>query len=165
MRDQELLAEHLPRIYRMAWTLTGNQADAEDLAHDTMVSALTSISAFRGESQFSTWLTSILINRYRTWRRTRAIRGRLQPRVEEAARRPEPAADETEELEALRHALDRLGEDERELVALSFYQGLDSGRIGEILQRPAGTVRSQLHDVRAKLRLLLSEMNIHAVDP
>lgn len=164
MRDRELLAEHLPMIYRIAWTLTGNEADAQDLAHDTMVAALTSLPAFRAEALMSTWLTSILINRHRTWRRTHAIRARLQPNVE-AARPAAAESADPEELAALRRALERLSDDERELVALSFYQGLDSAAIGEILRRPAGTVRSQLHDVRAKLRELLSEMNIHAVDP
>ena len=165
MRDQEIMAQHLPAIYRMAWTLTGNEADAQDLAHDTMVAALTSLSTFRAESQMSTWLMSILINRHRTWRRSHAIHSRLQPKVEAA--RPGPADDaaDPEQLAALHAALDRLDADERELIALSFYQGLDSSEIGAILQRPAGTVRSRLHDVREKLRALLSEMNIHAVDP
>ena len=74
MGDREMVSEHLPMLYRMAWMLTGNEADAQDLAHDAMVSALTSLSRFRGKSRLSTWLSAILINRHRTCRRAEATR-------------------------------------------------------------------------------------------
>lgn len=144
----------------MAWTLTGNEADAQDLAHDTMAAALTSLGRFRAQAALSTWLTSILINRHRTWRRSHAIRARLQPKV--AAARPE-AADpiDDDQRERLRAALARLDAGERELLALSYDRGLDSSEIGRLLGRPAGTVRSQLHDAREKLRAMLMEAQPH----
>ena len=160
MRDQDLLSKFLPMIYRMALTLTGNEPDAQDLAHDTMVAALDSLGRFRSEARLSTWLSSILIHRHRTLRRRHAIRRRLQPKVE-AARptpdAPDPGASsqQSEQEAALKGALDRLEGDERRLVALSIYQELDSTQVGRILGRPAGTVRSQLHEVREKLRRML----------
>jgi RNA polymerase sigma-70 factor (ECF subfamily) len=158
VRDQELLSQHLPMIYRMAWTLTGNEADAEDLAHDTMVAALTSLGRFRAESKLSTWLASILMNRHRTDRRRFAARARLQGRVRAA--RPAPA-DPPQDVEDLRRAVARLDDDERALLALSIDRELDSATIGRMVGRPAGTVRSQLHDVREKLRRLMSERQPH----
>jgi RNA polymerase sigma-70 factor (ECF subfamily) len=155
------LSPHLPMLYRTAWMLTGNEADAEDLAHDAMVSALGSLATFRAESRISTWLTTILINRHRTLRRSAALRS--AKRGEIAASRPAavpaPGAelDAAEEQAALLRALDRLDEEERLLVTLSCYQGLESNEIGEMLGRPAGTVRYQLHQAREKLRALLSE--------
>ena len=146
----------------MAWTLTGNEADAEDLAHDTMAAALTSLGRFRAKAALSTWLTSILINRHRSRRRSFAIRSRLQPRVEAA--RPKPGddpAEAREQRERLRAALARLEPDERELLALSYDRGLDSSEIGRLLDRPAGTIRSQLHDVREKLKTMLTEAQPH----
>lgn len=147
----------------MAWTLTGNEADAQDLAHDTMTSALTSLGRFRAKAAVSTWLTSILINRHRTWRRSFAIRSRLQPKVEAA--RPVPADDDPvearEQRERLRLALGRLDPDERELLALSYDRGLDSAEVGRLLGRPAGTIRSQLHDVRERLKAMLTEGQPH----
>ena len=153
-------------VYRMAWTLTANEADAHDLAHDTMVAALGSLGRFRRQASLSTWLTSILLNRHRSRLRSHAIRRRLQPRVE-AARptgaepTPESPLEQAEEQAALKEALERLDEDERTLVALSFYEELDSKQIGELLGRPAGTVRSQLHDVREKLKRILLEIHRH----
>jgi len=156
MGDRDILSEHLPMLYRTAWILTGNEADAQDLAHDAMVAALTSLGRFRAEARVSTWLTAILLNRYKTWRRAGAVRAAAG--TEMAARAAGPAADPgaalaaAEQKAALQKALDRLSEDERMLVALSVYQGLDSTEIGDLLARPAGTVRYQLHEAREQLK-------------
>jgi RNA polymerase sigma-70 factor, ECF subfamily len=162
MRDQDLISAYLPRIYHMARILAGNEEDAQDLAHETLVAALTSLGRFRSKASLSTWLTSILINHHRKWRRSRAIRGRLQMKVEAARPNPvvpspEAELERSEQQAGLLRALQRLEGDERELVVLSYYQGLDSKQIGTILGRPAGTIRSRLHDIREKLRVLLLE--------
>ena len=156
MPDSDLLSKHLPMVYRTAWMLTGNEADAEDLAHDTMVSALTSLGRFRGESKLSTWLTAILINRHRTWKRSREVRSRVRPDLRESSAPPDEVQRGEEEA-AVRRALERLDDDQRTLVALSVYQGLDSTEIGRILGRPPGTVRWKLHEAREKLKSLFLE--------
>ncbi len=163
MGERDLLAEHLPMLYRTAWMLTGNEADAQDLAHDAMVAALTSLGRFRAESRISTWLTAILVNRHRSGRRAAAVRTAARERVALRETAPEPgeAIAAGEEQAALARALDRLTEDERALVALSVYQGRDSAEIGEILGRPAGTVRYQLHEARERLRGFLLENRAH----
>jgi RNA polymerase sigma-70 factor (ECF subfamily) len=165
MGDRDLLSEHLPMLYRTAWTLTGNEADAQDLAHDAMVSALTSLGRFRSEARLSTWLTAILINRYRTWLRAGAVRTAAAPIVATPVQL-DPAGqagglEAAEEKAALERALDRLDDEERLLVALAFYQGRDSTEIGGLLGRPAGTVRYQLHLVREKLKTILLENKPH----
>ncbi len=167
MGDRDLLSEHLPMLYRTAWMLTGNEADAQDLAHDAMVAALGSLGRFRSEARLTTWLTAILLNRHRTARRSTAVRSAA--RAEVAARTapeapgPEADASAAEERAALRRALDRLSEEERTLVALSVNEGLDSTRIGGLLGRPPGTVRYQLHAAREKLRGFLLEGHAHDV--
>jgi RNA polymerase sigma-70 factor (ECF subfamily) len=165
MDDRNLLSEHLPRLYRMAWMLTGNEADAQDLAHDAMVSALTSFGRFRSEAKISTWLTAILINRHRTWRRVSSMRLekreqlRSSPALDTAG--PDAGLAALEMKTGLQRALDLLDEDDRLLIALSVYQGLDSTEIGDLLGRPPGTVRYQLHAAREKLRATLSEKLSH----
>ena len=164
MGDRDMVSEHLPMLYRMAWMLTGNEADAQDLAHDAMVSALTSLSRFRGKSRLSTWLSAILINRHRSSRRAEATRvaAARNPRLRQPlADPPDHHLAAKEERKTLLRALDRLGEDERLLIALSFYQDLDSTQIGALLGRPPGTVRYQLHEVREKLRESFLERMSH----
>ena len=163
MGDRDLLSEHLPMLYRTAWMLTGNEADAQDLAHDAMVAALTSLGRFRAEAKMTTWLTAILINRHRTWRRAGSVRAASRPEIEARARAvaANEEASSDEEKAALQGALDRLSTEERELVALSVYQGLDSTEIGGLLGRPPGTVRYQLHEAREKLKGYLLENRPH----
>ncbi len=165
MGDRDLLSGHLPMLYRTAWMLTGNEADAQDLAHDAIVAALTSLGRFRAEAQVSTWLTAILINRHRSWRRAGAVRAASGPEVAARSSRsaPDPGQEisAAEEKAALGRALDRLTDDERLLVALSIHQGLDSTEIGGLLGRPPGTIRYQLHEAREKLRGILLEKRAH----
>ena len=165
MGDRDLLSEHLPMLYRTAWMLTGNEADAQDLAHDAMVAALASLGRFRSEARMTTWLTAILLNRHRNARRAAAVRtaARAEVAARAAGEAPEPGAgiSAAEEQAALGRALERLTEDERTLVALSINQGLDSTEIGGLLGRPPGTVRYQLHTAREKLRGLLMEDRPH----
>lgn len=155
MRDEIL--GHLPMIYRIAWSLTGNEADAQDLAHDAMVAALSSIGRFRGDAKLSTWLTTILVNRHRSWRRSRAVRERPIPPPETASSEPCARIEHRETTEALRRALLRLDEEERLIVVLTTYQELDSKELGRMLGQPPGTIRSKLHDAREKLRGLMLE--------
>lgn len=154
---REEILGHLPMIYRIAWSLTGNEADAQDLAQDTMVSALTSAGRFRGDAKLSTWLTTILVNRHRSWRRSRAVRERPLPPPDAPVAEPQAQIERREQSEALRRALLRLDEEERLIVVLTTYQGLDSKELGRMLGQPPGTIRSKLHDAREKLRGLMLE--------
>ena len=52
----------LPSLYRSAYRLLGNKADAEDAVQDALVAALKHLNQFRGQAQLSTWLTAIVIN-------------------------------------------------------------------------------------------------------
>ena len=77
------------------------------------------------------------------------------------ASEPEAELIAWEETIALKRALDRLDEEERLLVTLSAYQGLDSKEIGGLVGRPPGTIRYQLHAAREKLRSILLENRSH----
>lgn len=165
MGEEDWLAAHLPRIYRLAWALTRRDADAEDLAHDTMVAALAGWRRFRGDAQVSTWLTGILVNRYRKACRAGAARERSNERLR-SRNPPAPAAPPDEVIAAetrarVRDALARLDEEERLLIALSAEEDRTSERIGALLDIPAGTVRYRLHEARAKLRRWLQEAGRH----
>ena len=74
---EEWVAAWWPRVYRMALALTGHEADAEDLAQDTMVAALEALPRYRGNAQPSTWLYAILVRRHRSYLR----RGPPPPRT------------------------------------------------------------------------------------
>lgn len=62
----ELISNYTDRIYRLAWKLSGNAEDAEDIFQETFLKAIDSIDSFRLESSFGTWLYSIAMNVMRT---------------------------------------------------------------------------------------------------
>src|SRR2546425_11023496 len=59
---EQILASGLPPLYRRAYRILGNAADAEDAVQDALLAAYTHLHQFRGQAQISTWLTTIMLN-------------------------------------------------------------------------------------------------------
>src|SRR5437867_4070729 len=57
-----LVEAHRRSVYRLAYRLLGNHADADDLAQDAFLRVYRSLGHFRGESSFRTWITRIVLN-------------------------------------------------------------------------------------------------------
>src|SRR5215471_21405209 len=73
------LSQCLPSLHRCACRVLGNQHDAEDAVQDALLSAWKHLGQFRGEAQFSTWLTTIVCNcaRMQLRRRPRCLQASL----------------------------------------------------------------------------------------
>jgi RNA polymerase sigma-70 factor (ECF subfamily) len=143
--------EHAAGIYRLAFRLSGSDADAQDLAQETFLRAWRGIRSFRGESRVRTWLIRILVNvagekarRKRMVRLTEEAgdRGRGDP-GEDMARR-----DLVRRVLGAVHALPRR---QREAMLLRVRGELSYRDIGEVMGiRPAVV---KLHLVAARKRL------------
>jgi len=72
---ETLFRRYQRRLFKTAMRVLGNAADAEDVLQDAMLSAYRALSRFEGRSQFSSWLTRIVINA--ALMRKRALKGRL----------------------------------------------------------------------------------------
>jgi RNA polymerase sigma factor (sigma-70 family) len=59
-----LVEKHQPFIYNLAWKLTGNIVDAEDLTQETLVKIITNLSTFKQQSSFTTWAYRIAKNQF-----------------------------------------------------------------------------------------------------
>jgi RNA polymerase sigma factor (sigma-70 family) len=59
---EQILASGLPPLYRRAYRILGNAAEAEDAVQDALLAAYTHLHQFRGQAQISTWLTTIMLN-------------------------------------------------------------------------------------------------------
>jgi DNA-directed RNA polymerase specialized sigma24 family protein len=70
---EQLLSSRLPSFYRQAYRILGNAADAEDAVQDALLAAYTHLDQFKGQSQISTWLMSILVNCARLQLRRRPV--------------------------------------------------------------------------------------------
>ena len=146
-----LVDRHARYLTGIAFTLTGNAADAEDLVQETFAAVLT--SRFRGEAAARTWLVNILVRRAAMLRRSRK-RERGTP-----LGGPEPSAGPevtgTDAKLDLARMLERLSPDQRQVIVLRELQGLSYEKMAEVLRVPRGTVESRLHRARAALKELL----------
>jgi len=170
--EQELL-QNAGLVYNLALRLTGNRADAEDLAQDALLRAIRALPGFRGESLASTWLYRITVNSWKNRVRSEKRRafwrtitlGLVTGDDGEETVRELPASDppldanlEQEEKSAgVQRALLELDDDDRAIVVLRYVEEKSYEEIGAVLGLPQGTVKSRLFRARAKLKVLLEK--------
>jgi RNA polymerase sigma-70 factor (ECF subfamily) len=146
-------------LYTVAYRLTGNDDDAQDLVQDVLLRVRKGLETYRPGSMEG-WLSRITTNAFLDTARRRQRRpvDRL-PEEPDRVTPPSPAADTDLESRALpddvQAALRRLPSEYRSAVVLSDVVGLTYQEISEALDVPVGTVRSRLHRGRAMLRKAL----------
>lgn len=166
-----LVHRYQTRIYNFALAMTGNAADAEDLAQETFIRAFRGLRRFRGDSSFRNWLYRIAANAAHTLRGTRLRQSPVwEARVEsdDVAERQLAGGGESVERQAIRRqAIDRalaaLPVELRTAVVLHDVEGLEYHEIAEAMDVPIGTVMSRIFRARRRLRPLLSEVRDNRV--
>ncbi|MFH5822900.1 RNA polymerase sigma factor [Georgenia sp. AZ-5] len=152
----------IPVLYRVALSLTGQPADAEDLVQDTLVRAFKAVDRFDGAHPRA-WLLTIL--RHAHLNRVRGRRPLLLRDGESVERNLESSGDWvasaeevaiSEEFEAaVAEALEGLSDRHRAVVTLVDIEGLSYQEAADVLGVPRGTVMSRLHRARARIRATL----------
>jgi RNA polymerase sigma factor (sigma-70 family) len=157
----EVVRTHSARVYRLAYRLTGNPHDAEDLTQDVFVRVFRSLSTYT-PGTFEGWLHRITTNLFLDQvRRKQRIRFDALPEDAGdrlAGREPTPAQvydDRTLDGD-VQTALDSLAPDFRAAVVLCDIEGLSYEEIAATLGIKLGTVRSRIHRGRAQLRAALA---------
>ena len=145
----------LPRLRRFAHTLARNPADADDLTQAAIERAIRSQAQWERGTRLDSWLYRIMRNLWIDTVRSRGRKQDLQAPVEEAERigqDPRPAIEASIDLQKAMAAMQRLPEEQREVVALILIEGFGYRECSEILGLPIGTVSSRL--VRGRTALL-----------
>ena len=148
----QLVDRHSGRLYRLAVSLVGNAADAEDVVQEAFVGAYRGLRTFEGRASVKTWLTRILVTQAAKWRRDnrRRTAGRTEEANEVAAGGSGTAASGAKiDLHA---ALQQLSNDHRQVLVLREMEQLSYEEMAEVLGVPRGTVESRLFRARAELR-------------
>ncbi len=154
----EIVREHSARVYRLAYRLTGNRQDAEDLTQETFLRVFRSLSGYK-PGTFEGWLHRITTNLFLDSVR-RAKRVRMDAMGDEAASVVDDHAASTPERgfehahldNDVQAALDALRPEYRAAVVLCDIEGLSYEEIAVTLGVKLGTVRSRIHRARAQLR-------------
>jgi RNA polymerase sigma-70 factor (ECF subfamily) len=157
----EVVREHSARVYRLAYRLTGNQHDAEDLTQEVFVRVFRSLSTYT-PGTFEGWLHRITTNLFLDMVR-RKQRIRFDALGEDAAERlpsreptPQQAFNDAHFDEDVQQALDTLAPEFRAAVVLCDIEGLSYEEIAATLGVKLGTVRSRIHRGRSQLRKALA---------
>jgi len=154
---RDLIDAHYELLYRYAYRLSGNAADAEDLVQDTFGKAMRKLDQLRNPERVKPWLYRILRNLYlhrvRDEKRRRVVPvdnlGELPARDDNGV----PAIDP----QRLQAALDELDEAFRSPVILFYFEGFSYREIAEQMDLPIGTVMSRLARAKTYLKTALSD--------
>jgi len=152
----ELVRQHADRVYRLAYRLSGNQQDAEDLTQDTFIRVFRSVQNYQ-PGTFEGWLHRITTNLFLDMVRRRS-RVRMEALPEDYDRvpaedpNPEQIYHDSRLGPDLQAALDSLPPEFRAAVVLCDIEGLSYEEIGATLDVKLGTVRSRIHRGRQALR-------------
>ena len=172
---EHIMANGLPPLYRRAYRILGNAADAEDAVQDALLAAYTHLHQFRGQAQISTWLTTIMLNcaRLQLRRRAKHVQVSLDestgaPQAVSVSERladhrpnPEDECRESELSARLTQLHSQLSPTLRRTFRLRDVDGLSIRETARILGVPTGTVKAQ----SARARKRLKELMRHALKP
>jgi RNA polymerase sigma-70 factor (ECF subfamily) len=167
------------RLYNVALRYLGNREDALDVCQEAFLRAYRSLDGFRGDARLYTWLYSIAANLARNRLRDGSRKGRDKGTSLDALQKNAPAvagsaaaargnpgtvAMEHEMEEALQQCLDELPDHYRLPFVLRTFDDLSYEEIAEVVECPAGTVKSRLNQARKLLRERLRERAILEID-
>lgn len=168
---EALVREYQHRLFAYAVALTGHHDVADDVAQETFIRAYRALAGYRPEQiqglALSPWLYRIALNLVRNRARDRqaferkhAAEGR---ELETRGRRVGPGADEEADSrrrqEELASLIASLPPNHRDAVVLRWVQGMSYAEAAEVLDRPQGTVKSDVHRGLATLRHLIEDGN------
>lgn len=150
----DLVARYQGPLRGFLMRLTGNTAEADDLAQDTFIKAHRNLKAFEGRSAFKTWLFSIAYREFLGLRRKAARRDALsENKIEVQDTAPAHDGGLSTDME---RAMAQLRPEERAAMMLSYVYGMSHGEVSDALDLPLGTVKSHINRGKAALRTLLA---------
>lgn len=152
-----LIERHYDRLFGLAFRLTGQRAEAEDLTQDICAALPAKLLAFRGEARFSTWLYRVAVNAAHDRRRRTATRMRAADGWGdwELARQDEMAEAKARG-EWLMAALTRLPDDLRDTLALVLDE-VSHAEAGAVLGVSEGTISWRVSEAKKRLRAMRAE--------
>lgn len=167
----EIVLHSKKKVFNIAYRMLGNSEEAKDLAQEVFLSVFDSIKDLREEVKFDAWLTQITLNHCRNRRKYLKRRkyfnsdslddpietenGDVPRAFFDPSDNPEVLYEKKMIQELIQRGLQKLNEDQRELLVLRDLQGYSYEEVSELLGLPEGTVKSRLHRARMDLKEVL----------
>jgi RNA polymerase sigma-70 factor (ECF subfamily) len=166
-----LVERHRAMVYRVAFQYAGNHHDADDIAQEVFVKVYRSLSGFRRDAQFTSWLYRITMNACIDYGRRRDKTGVSLDAASDDERAFEvPAEDPAPDSQAyaaelkvaLEAAVERLPPQQRAVFCMRHFEGMKLVDIAAALGVAEGTVKRQLHSAVHRLRHGLQTLHQNA---
>lgn len=150
--QRELIVAYQHRVAGFVFAMTNRSDTVEDLCQQVFIKMIRAVDKLQAPAQFESWLFRLARNTCIDQLRRQRLRRIFLPFAEEHENIPEPpGAVDSEELDALRHALAQLRPQDRALLAL-VQEGRSHAEISEILGTSVAAVKARLHRAREHLR-------------
>ncbi|MBN2174756.1 MAG: RNA polymerase sigma factor [Bacteroidales bacterium] len=152
-----LIDKHKEMVYTIAFRILRNREDAEEIAQDTFIKAYQSLSKFRKESKFSTWLYRIVYNTAISRTRKKKIQTiELNDEIEKNFSEDEIRDDVfkldfDEQKILINKVIGKLSEEDSLLITLYYFEENTTEEIAEITGLSQSNVKVRLHRVRKRL--------------
>lgn len=163
-----LVLRYRMEVYRIAYRITGDHAEADDLAQETFCRAYTALAGFRGEASLRTWLSRIVSNLSLNVVQSARVSRREDVTVESLALAGAPATVESpagaepllarERSERLRRGIEALPARQRLTVILRSFEGLPYREIARRMGCTTGTAKANFFHAMAALRRHMKDM-------
>ena len=160
---RQIVDRYKQTVYRIAYDMTGNRHDAEDVSQEVFLKAYRSIHQFRGAAKLSTWLYRITVNACYDHRSRKSFsvmkphedpeqQGEHTPMFQDNSHQPEQSAEARIMQEHIEQALQKLSPRERSIFVLRHYNDLPLKDIAVVLKISEGTVKSLLFRALKRLQ-------------
>jgi RNA polymerase sigma-70 factor, ECF subfamily len=163
---KQIVESYKKMVYFMAYDLTGNKQDAEDLSQVVFIKMYNSISKFRGEAKLSTWLRKITVNVYLDMKRSKLYKSqKMQNSIDEKefeiniSHSQSNAENKTDMNILNKHiesSLHQLSPKEKTIFIMRHYQEMKLSEISDSMNIAVGTVKSLLFRAVQKLQQSLA---------
>lgn len=162
---EDLIKHYQDRVFTLCRQLTGNHADAQDLAQEVFVKAYYNLSGFRNEANFGTWLHRIAVNQWLNFKRKKGIfasvsldepihtgEGEMMREVAADIPSPEEAYEKEETRRLVHQAMQKISPEHKMVLVLREFNELSYEDLAAVLDCSLGTVKSRLNRARQALK-------------
>ena len=149
-----LYNQYSKAMFNLAYRMTNNREDAEDILQETFIDCFRNIDSFRFESTFGAWLKTILINRSINHLKKKKVNLILQDNLPENITE-ENDDDVTFDTGKIFRGIELLPDGYRVILTLYLLEGYDHAEIVQILGISESTSKSQYSRAKGKLRKIL----------
>ena len=153
---EQLVDRYQKQIYNVAYRITGNAADAEDVAQNAFLKAFERLHSFNPRFKFFSWLYRIAVNEALNSEK----RQRYHDTLDESTLAGEAMEEHVDRDGIIQRCIQRLRPDHRSVLVLRHFEDLSYEEIAETLHLPVKTVRSRLFTARTVLRELLTQQGL-----